>query len=86
MGMDSRDTEVVRCKYDDCLGMINYYEYYVCRHWAEKEVSFVTLLTRLQHYSKLYPNQSYFQPSKLLETIVECGATLSEELYFRKKK
>ena len=58
----------------------------ISRLWAEKEITLVTLLTRLQHYAATFPSQHYFKPSKLLESIVECGSTVSEELYFRKQK
>jgi hypothetical protein len=39
--------------------------------------------TSLKALSEKYPNQPYFEPSELLIQVVESGATLKEELYFR---
>jgi hypothetical protein len=54
--------------------------------WAEKEVTLVEVYARLKHYEELYPTQKYFKPSRLLENIVQSGASVREEMYFRKLK
>jgi len=57
-----------------------------CRRWAEKEITLVEVYSRLKHYQELYPTQEYFKPSRLLENIVQSGASVREEMYYRKQK
>jgi hypothetical protein len=51
--------------------------------WAEHEKGLANVYTSLKALSEKYPNQPYFEPSELLIQVVESGATLKEELYFR---
>ena len=56
------------------------------RFWAENDISLATVYSKLCDYAKLYPTQVYFKPSPLLESIVEGGSTVREEMYFRKNR
>jgi hypothetical protein len=51
--------------------------------WAEHQQGLANVYTSLKTLSEKHPGQPYFQPSELLIQVVESGATLKEELFFR---
>lgn len=51
--------------------------------WAEHELGLAAVYTGLKALSEQHPDQPGFIPSDLLVQVVESGATLKEELYFR---
>lgn len=51
--------------------------------WAEQEQGLANVYSSLKALAEKYPNQPYFEPSELLIQVVESGASLKEELYFR---
>lgn len=52
-------------------------------YWAEREIGLTEVYSKLKIYSEKYPSQDYFKPCKLLCDLVESGASIREELYFR---
>jgi hypothetical protein len=54
--------------------------------WAEHDQGFANVYTALKELSEKFPGQPYFVPSPLLIQVVESGASLKEELFFRNKK
>lgn len=54
--------------------------------WAENERGLANVYVSLKALSDKYPGQPYFKPSPLLVQVVESGASLKEELFFRNQK
>lgn len=54
--------------------------------WAEHQQGLGNVYSALKSLSEKHPTQPYFSPSPLLIAVVESGASLKEEIYFRKNK
>lgn len=52
---------------------------------AERQIKLSQLYKDLKEISDKYPDKLQLKPSELLESVVESSASLTEELYFRKK-
>ena len=46
--------------------------------WADHDVGLSKLLAALKKYSRQYPDEDHFVPSKLLETCVQMGVTVED--------
>lgn len=64
------------------MTLTNTISHYI-RFWAENSAKFAEVLVRLKHYAAQYPIAKHYDPCPLLVDLVESGANLKEELYYR---
>jgi hypothetical protein len=59
----------------------------VCfRWWAEREIGLSKIYTALKKHSDAHPEQPWLKPAQLLVDVVESGANIKEEMYFRQQQ